>query len=141
MSMGLFKGIKQPGPGVEHSSFSSAEDKKRVEYSFSGPSWPEIGRTALLPLICSNSPRIRLSLSLSHTHTHTQQLYSTNSDTCLFSQMGESLASEMKCLMKCVCCLFFCFVVTVFYTGYTKRHSFDYECVTPTTLFISELAC
>ena len=74
MSMGLFKGIKQPGPGVEHSSFSSAEDKKRVEYSFSGPSWPEIGRTALLPLICSNSPRIRLSLSLSHTHTHTTAL-------------------------------------------------------------------
>jgi hypothetical protein len=40
MGMGLFQGIKQPGRGVEHSSFSSAEVKKRVElyiYSFPGP--------------------------------------------------------------------------------------------------------
>jgi hypothetical protein len=38
-----FRGVKQPGRGVDHPLSSSAEVKERVElylYSPSGPSWP-----------------------------------------------------------------------------------------------------
>jgi len=92
---------------------------------------------ALLPLICSNSPTIRLTHTHTHTHTHTQQLYSTNSGTFLFSQKGESLASETKRLMKRICCLSFSFVVTLFYTGYTKRHFWLRMCYTHNAFYFS----
>ena len=40
-----FRGVKQPGRGVDHPLPSSAEVKERVElylYSPSGPSWPAL---------------------------------------------------------------------------------------------------
>ena len=84
MGTGFFQGIKQPGSGIEHSSFSSAEVKKRVEpflYSFPAPSWPAIERNALVSLICSNSPRIRLSLSLSLSLSHTHNRFTRQIQT------------------------------------------------------------
>jgi hypothetical protein len=46
-----FPAVKRPGLGVDHPLPSSAEVKERVElylYSFSGSTWPVIGRTSLL---------------------------------------------------------------------------------------------
>jgi hypothetical protein len=43
----------RPGHGVEYPPQSRTEVKERVElylYSLSGPSWPVLGRTLLLPL-------------------------------------------------------------------------------------------
>jgi len=132
MGIGLFQGIKQPVRSVKHLFFSSAEVKKRVElylYSFSGLSWPATGRTALVLLICLNSPRIRLTHSHTHTHAHSHTHTHTHTHNSLtrqiqthacnemFSQKGESLASETKCLMKRILCLSVSFVVTVFQTG------------------------
>jgi hypothetical protein len=53
MGTGSFPGVKRPGRGVDHPPTSSAEVKERVElylYSPSGPSWPVLGRTLILPL-------------------------------------------------------------------------------------------
>jgi hypothetical protein len=52
MGTGSFPGVKRLGRGVDHPPSSSAEVKERVElyiYSPSGPSWPVLGRTLLLP--------------------------------------------------------------------------------------------
>jgi len=52
MGTGSFPGVKRSGRGVDHPPPSSAEVKERVElylYSPSGPSWPVIGWTLLLP--------------------------------------------------------------------------------------------
>jgi hypothetical protein len=56
MGTGSFPGVKRPGRGVDHPPPSSAEVKERVElyiYSPSGPSWPVLGRTLRLPLLCT----------------------------------------------------------------------------------------
>ena len=53
MGTGPFPGVKQPGRGVDQPPPYGAEVKERVElylYSTSGPSWPVLGRTLLLPL-------------------------------------------------------------------------------------------
>ena len=45
-------GIQQPGQGIAHPPFSSADIKERLElsiYSLSGPSWPVLGWTYLYP--------------------------------------------------------------------------------------------
>ena len=45
--------VKRPGRGVDYLPQPSAEVNERVElyiYSHSGPSWPVLGRTLLLPL-------------------------------------------------------------------------------------------
>jgi hypothetical protein len=57
MDTGSFPGVKRPGRGVDHPLSSSARVKERVElylYSPSGPSWPVLGRTLLLPLPCTS---------------------------------------------------------------------------------------
>jgi hypothetical protein len=55
MGTGSFLGVKRPGCGVDHPPPSSAEVKERVVvylYPPSGPSWPVIGRTLPLPILC-----------------------------------------------------------------------------------------
>jgi len=50
---GSFPGVKRPRRGVDHPPTSSVEVKEGVElylYSPSGPSWPVLGWTLLLPL-------------------------------------------------------------------------------------------
>jgi hypothetical protein len=47
-----FPGVKRPGRGVDHPPSSDAEVKERIElyhYTPSGPSWPVLGRTLLVP--------------------------------------------------------------------------------------------
>jgi hypothetical protein len=55
MGTGSFPGVKRPGRGVDHPPPSSAEVKERIElylYSPSGPTWPVLGRTLTLSLLC-----------------------------------------------------------------------------------------
>ena len=52
MGTGLFPRVKRTARGANHPPLSSAEVKERAElflYSPSGPSWPVLGRTLLLP--------------------------------------------------------------------------------------------
>ena len=52
MGTGSFPGVKLPGRGVDHQPPSSARVEGRVELYIcfrSGPSWPVLGRTLLLP--------------------------------------------------------------------------------------------
>ena len=51
MATGSFRGIKQPGRGVDNPHLSSADVKERVEqyiYSSYGPSWTVLGSILLL---------------------------------------------------------------------------------------------
>ena len=51
-----FQGVKRPGRGVDHPPPSSAEVKETVKLyicSYSGPSWPVLGRTLPLPFVIS----------------------------------------------------------------------------------------
>jgi hypothetical protein len=62
MGTGSFPGVKRPVRGVNRPPPPNAEVKERVElylYSPSGPSWPVIGRTSLLPLPMSLSLEVK----------------------------------------------------------------------------------
>jgi hypothetical protein len=91
-----FPGIKRPGRGVDPPSPSSAEVKERVRlylFSPSGPSWPVIGRTLLLPLF------IYLFILFIHPRTgHCTLVFCTQNKVSLHVAVS-SILSVSPCLV------------------------------------------